>query len=464
LLFDIERELSKRVDSGTLNYCIPRFLGFEGLKRREIADGKRIFVNPFEFYAGSIRRIFEYQLKQEDQTTGTRWIKKAIVCKLNIKGDLHYNHKGFWVSDNRSTFDFPEKGSFLKALSLLPMVKDLGYDTLYLSDQLDNLFELSDELIRGFTPNDQFESFIEGTRLLKIKVLTHLDITGMKGRNVWDFLEKKLLFLSEIYGLDGVVLELDSDIELTPLSRIIGRIKKFNPLFTFVFSAQGSACFRSIKKLGFQSVYMDVQEITAHQMRKGQNNKKEDVCALLNRSQHSTHLPVLYAFEETLFRFQSGIGTIGQTENSLKLSVFNTFFRADCIPCIRSVFNPGGEWDQADLDFYYFMQRMCSLKKRYSAFLSEERELKGVLTDSEKVHGRVFRNPVEDAALIVLINTDTIRDHWISVDIDSIELQKYHRVKRKLESFNEKVSYLDVENGYVHIPLRPCEGTLLTVR
>jgi len=148
----------------------------------------------------------------------------------------------------------------------------------------------------------------------------------------------------------------------------------------------------------------------------------------------------------------------------LKLSVFNTFFRADCIPCIRSVFNPGGEWDQADLDFYYFMQRMCSLKKRYSAFLSEERELKGVLTDSEKVHGRVFRNPVEDAALIVLINTDTIKDHWISVDIDSIELQKYHRVKRKLESFKEQVSYLDVENGYVHIPLRPCEGTLLTVR
>ena len=33
MLFDIERELSKRVDSGTLNYCIPRFLGFEGLKR-----------------------------------------------------------------------------------------------------------------------------------------------------------------------------------------------------------------------------------------------------------------------------------------------------------------------------------------------------------------------------------------------------------------------------------------------
>jgi len=316
LLFDIERELSKRVDSGTLNYCIPRFLGFEGLKRREIADGKRIFVNPFEFYAGSIRRIFEYQLKQEDQPTGTRWIKKAIVCKLNIKGDLHYNHKGFWVSDNRSTFDFPEKGSFLKALSLLPMVKDLGYDTLYLSDQLDNLFELSDELIRGFTPNDQFESFIEGTRLLKIKVLTHLDITGMKGRNVWDFLEKKLLFLSEIYGLDGVVLELDSDIELTPLSRIIGRIKKFNPLFTFVFSAQGSACFRSIKKLGFQSVYMDVQEITAHQMRKGQNNKKEDVCALLNRSQHSTHLPVLYASKKPFSGFKAGSEPSGKLKTA----------------------------------------------------------------------------------------------------------------------------------------------------
>jgi hypothetical protein len=86
------------------------------------------------------------------------------------------------------------------------------------------------------------------------------------------------------------------------------------------------------------------------------------------------------------------------------------------------------------------------------------------LTDSERIFGHVYKNPVEDAVLIVLANTDRIRAHWITVDIHSLGLTHYHRVKRKLESYEDKVSYIDVEDGYIHVPLQPCEGTLLTVR
>ncbi len=450
MLFDIERELSKHIESGTLNYCIPKFFGFDGLKQRAIADGKRIFVNPFEYYAGSIKRIFDLKLKEEKELAGSRWIKKATVFKMNLKKDLHYNHKGFWVSDNRNTFDFPEKGSFLKAISLLPLIKDMGYDTLYVSDELDNLFDLSDELIQGITPNDQYESFIEAARLLKLKILTKLDLTNMKYTNFWDFLEKKLLFLSEIYSLDGVVLELDTEVQLTPLSKIIGRIKKFNPLFTFVFSALGKVSHKSIKKLGFQALYQDVHT----QM---QGSKKDENGSFFSLKNSSGHIPLMFGFEDPLFKVQNSV-------DFLKLTVFTSFFRADCIPCIRSVFNLGGDWNNVNYDFYRFMKKMCGLKNRYSEFLFEERELKGVLTDSEMIFGRVYKNPVEDAALIVLANTDRVRDHWITVDINSIELTHYHRVKRKLESFEDKISYIEVEDGYVHVPLRPGEGTLLTVR
>ncbi|MFW6263853.1 MAG: hypothetical protein ACOC34_07465 [Thermotogota bacterium] len=450
MLFDIERDLSKRIDSGTLNYCIPKFFGFDGLNRREIADGKRLFVNPYEYYTGCIRRIFDYQIKEGEENGGSRWIKKATVFKLNLKEDLHYNHKGFWIPDNRKTLDFPEKGSFLKGISLLPLIKDMGYDTLYVSDGLENLFDLKDELIETFTPNDQFESFIEAARLLKLKVLTRLDLTGMKEINFWDFLEKKLLFLSEIYSLDGVILELDPKIELTPLSKIIGRIKKFNPLFTFVFSAQNKGSMKGIKKLGFQTVYVDVQT-------KIQRLKKDERCSIFNLSNDSCHIPMMYSFERSLFNNHISI-------DLLKLAVFSTFFHSDSIPCIHSVFNLGGDWNDVNDDFYRFMKKMCSLKKRYSGFLSEERELEGVLTDSEMIFGRVYNNPVEDAVLIVLANTDRIRNHWISVDIHSLGLTHYHRVKRKLESFEDKVSYIDVEGDYVHVPLQPCEGTLLTVR
>ena len=451
MLFDIERELSRQIDSGTLNYCIPRFFSFDGLKVREIADGKRVFVNPYEYYAGCIRRIFDYKLNESEETTGSRWIKKATVFKLNLKEDLHYNHKGFWVPDNRKTLDFPEKGSFLKGISLLPLVKDMGYDTLYISDGLDNLFDLKEELIDGFTPNDQFESFIEAARLLKLRIMTKLDLTGMAETNFWDFLEKKLLFLSEIYSLDGVVIELDPKIELTPLSKIIGRIKKFNPLFTFVFSAQNKGSMKGIKKLGFQSVYKDVGQ----QIRGFKQDENGSFFRFTNDLNHN--IPAMFCFEDELFKNRHSI-------DFLKLAVFNTFFHSEYIPCIRAEFNLGGEWNQVNVEFYRFMNKMCSLKRRYSAFLSEDRELKGVLTDSEMIFGRVYQNPVEDAVLIVLANTDRIRDHWITVDIHSLGLTNYHRVKRKLDSFEDKVSYLDVEDGYVHIPLKPYEGTLLTVR
>jgi len=450
LLFDIERELSRQIDTGTINYCIPKFFSFDGLKVREIADGKRVFVNPYEYYAGCIRRIFDYKLSESEKNNGSRWIKKATIFKLNLREDLYYNHKGFWVPDNRKTLDFPEKGSLLKGVSLLPMVKDTGYDTLYISDGLDNLFDLKDELIDGFTPNDQFESFIEAARLLKLRILAKLDLTGMRETNFWDFLEKKLLFLSEFYSLDGVVIELDPKIELTPLSKIIGRIKKFNPLFTFVFSAQNTGSLKGIKKLGFQSVYKDV-------VQQLQGFKKDDRTSFFKFTGGISHIPTMFCFEDVLFKQH-------YSTDFLKLAVFNTFFHSEYIPCIRAEFNLGGEWNQADLDFYRFMKKMCSLKKRYSNFLSEEHELKGVLTDSEMIFGRVYQNPVEDAVLIVLVNTDRIRDHWITVDIHSLGLTKYHRVKKKLESFEEKVSYIDVEDGYVHIPLKPYEGTLLTVR
>lgn len=450
MLFDIERELSRQIDTGTLNYCIPKFFAFDGLKVREIADGKRVFVNPYEYYTGCIRRIFDYKLSESKENAGSRWIKKATIFKLNLKADLYYNHKGFWIPDNRKTLDFPEKGSFLKGISLLPMIKDMGYDTLYISDGLDNLFDLKEELIEDFTPNDQFESFIEAARLLRLRILTKLDLTGMTHINFWDFLEKKLLFLSEIYSLDGVVIELDPKIELTPLSKIIGRIKKFNPLFTFVFSAQGKGSMKGIKKLGFQAVYKDVH-------RQIQGLKKDEMCSFFNFSDGSTQIPIMYCFEDMLFNGDF-------SHDFLKLAVFNSFFHSSCIPCIRSTFNLGGDWNQVNVEFYQFMKKMCFLKNRYSGFLSEDLELKGVLTDSERIFGRVYKNPVEDAVLIVLANTDRIRAHWITVDIHSLGLTHYHRVKRKLESYEDKVSYIDVEDGYIHVPLQPCEGTLLTVR
>lgn len=454
MLFEIERELKKKIEKGTINYCIPKLFAYEDLSFTKIADGKRVFVNPYEFYAGAIRRVFEYKLNDDDNTNNientSRWLKKATVFQLSLKEDLRYNHKGFWIPDGRKTFDHHEKGSFLKAIAILPFIREMGYDTLLITDNIDNLFEFSDGLIDAISPNSQFEAFTEAARLLKMKVITKLDVTSLKEKKFLDFLEKKILFLSEIYLLDGVVLELDSDIELNPLSTLIGRIKKFNPLFSFVFSSDKHESLKSVKKLGFQAVYLDMHSQI--------NDAHEENDSWLSRVRtRSDALPLMCAFNKSLPSSDEKIP-------DLKLTIFACFFDSGYIPCVTPAFILKGDWNDVNYEFFDFMKKLCSMRNRYREFISENREYEGVLTDSESIIGRVYKNPIEDSALVMLVNTDRRKEHWISLDVHSLGLNSYHRIKRKLESFEEVMTYIEVEDGYVHVPLKANEGTLLTIR
>jgi hypothetical protein len=87
------------------------------------------------------------------------------------------------------------------------------------------------------------------------------------------------------------------------------------------------------------------------------------------------------------------------------------------------------------------------------------------VANSERIISYAFKEKTDDAAIVVLINTDNLSDHWVTIDLDSLNLKKYNRVKRKLDGYYEEFNqFLEIEDNMVHIHLEACEGTLLTVR
>ncbi len=425
-------------------------MAVDGIKALEIADGKRFFVNPFEYFSRAVRRIFEFEVPVKTLNS-SKWLNNALIYNLNIQKDLSYNHKGFWSPGNKGNLNYTENGTFLKAMAILPFIKETGYNTLYIEDKLDDLSLLKDSLIEEVSPNDQFEAFIEAAHLMNLNLLTEIDLSGISENPRWDYLEKKFLVFSEIYSLDGVVLKLNEDADLSELSPIIGRIKQFDNGFSFIFGSKKQVDTTVLKQLGFQGFLTDISGIMAEN--KNYSFFREEV---LKRKIH------------TVIGFKNSDSIDAAGFECRKRAVFSSMFCPNVLPSIGTFFTFGcaqNNWNEADSSFYYFIGKLCELKNKYAPFFEKENLFRVPLANSDRIISYGFGEKEDDAALIVLINTDNLSDHWVTIDLDSLKLKKYNRVKRKLDGFQEEPNqFLEIENNMVYVHLDACEGTLLTVR
>jgi len=425
-------------------------MNFDDLEILETADGKRSFVNPYEYYAKAVKKIFELEVP-EKTLNDSKWIKNALIFNMNIQEELFYNHKGFWSADKLKTTAYTHHGTFLKAMAILPIIKETGFNTIYLEDKLDDLSPLQDSLLDDISPNEQFEAFIEAAHLMNLNLITTIDLSGISENPRWDYLEKKFLVFSEIYSLDGVVLKLNENADLSQLSPIIGRIKQFDNGFTFIFSSEKQVDTSVLKQLGFQGNLSGISKVLAEN--KNYAFFKEEVV--------KQKIPTIIAFKHIEEINSSAL-------ECSKRIIFSTLFSPNSIPSIGTFFNfgcPSKNWNDADSSFYYFIKELCELRNKYCSFLSKDRLFKIPLANSEKIVSFGFREKTDDAVLIVLINTDNLSDHWVTIDLDTLKLTKYNRVKRKLDGYHEESNqFLEIEDNMVHIHLEACEGTVLTVR
>jgi len=121
-------------------------------------------------------------------------------------------------------------------------------------------------------------------------------------------------------------------------------------------------------------------------------------------------------------------------------------------------------WDQADLELLQLMQSAAPLKTECGEWCRGENRLEGLFTPSEKVIAHLYKNPIQNQALVLLANTDFENGSWISIDVSHIPDMKIGGVKREYENYTKTHRYMNLEDGYVHAFLEPGEATILTLR
>lgn len=121
-------------------------------------------------------------------------------------------------------------------------------------------------------------------------------------------------------------------------------------------------------------------------------------------------------------------------------------------------------WDQADLELLQLMQSAATLKAECGPWCRGENRLEGLFTPSEKVIAHLYKNPVQNQALILLANTDFVSASWISIDVSHIPDMRVGGVRREYVNYVKTQQYMNLEDGYVHVFLEPGEATVLTVR
>ncbi len=191
------------------NYAIPDSWDQAKLaqKHQHVRDGN-ILVHPYQHMIDTI----DYYLKQAADTSidylkpyykthplpnpdlsNGDWIKQSVAYSMMIRTSASYDHDRNGRLDNNNLYDLRDTGTFLKTLHILPMLKKMGVDTLYLlpiskyslKDKkgelgspygVSNFFELDPNLKEPLAGNEstvelEFKALVEAAHILGMKVI-----------------------------------------------------------------------------------------------------------------------------------------------------------------------------------------------------------------------------------------------------------------------------------------------------
>lgn len=187
------------------NYAVPdTWLTFDYKGPKiEVNDGN-VLVNPYRFYQELIQTQFlsknapelsGYYLNHpvEKGLDNGDWIRKSSVYSLMIRTSGSYDHDRTGKLEDSNLYHLKETGTFLKTLALLPLLKRLGIDVLYMlpiakyslkdkKGELGSPYGVSNftSLDQGLkdpmtgthtTVEDEFRAFVEAAHALDMKVI-----------------------------------------------------------------------------------------------------------------------------------------------------------------------------------------------------------------------------------------------------------------------------------------------------
>ena len=208
LLLVLEQNKGKEV----FNYTVPDLWNcFDYDKTKFIkTPNNELIVNPFDFYSSVIKDYILPNIQKDitynqsisigsnrkipkTKYTGGDWIKESVVYSTMIRTSSAWDHDRSGTLDTENIYRMPETGSFVKMLSLLPLLKKMGVDVVYmlpiskfsLKDKkgdlgspygVSNFNELDPNLKDPLTKDDmtldeEFSAFVEACHILGMRVM-----------------------------------------------------------------------------------------------------------------------------------------------------------------------------------------------------------------------------------------------------------------------------------------------------
>lgn len=138
------KNLEKKKDTfqeGT-SYIVPDMFQFFPYQDSKEVSKHNLQINPYDFYASGLQYIYKRRstrnylqpisLLHDEKKNGGNWIKKAFVYSSMVRTSSSYDHDQNKVMEVTNHDGFKESGTFLKQIFILPYLKEMGIDTLYL--------------------------------------------------------------------------------------------------------------------------------------------------------------------------------------------------------------------------------------------------------------------------------------------------------------------------------------------
>lgn len=185
----------------SFNYAVPQLwnaCGHQGIA----TYNKGIIVNPYSFYYDNITYIMKGKrnanylqplsaLRLKNQKGGN-WIKEAFAYSAMIRTSAAYDHDRDGYLTQHNIYGLKETGTFLKFILLIPYLKEMGIDTIYLlpffkTSEEDKKGEfgscyavsdffaidqtLSDPILNEMTIDEQCKAFMEACHANDMRVI-----------------------------------------------------------------------------------------------------------------------------------------------------------------------------------------------------------------------------------------------------------------------------------------------------
>jgi starch synthase (maltosyl-transferring) len=191
------------------NYAIPDLWNTFGYQEAKQIRSGELLVNPFHFYQSLIKEtILSNRDESQDYSKslsslskkrkpkkyiGGDWIKDSIVYSTMIRTSAAWDHDRSGALEDENIYHMRETGSFVKMLALLPYLKDMGINVIYLlpiskfslKDKKGDLGSpygvssfnkldpnLKDSLTGDHTTvEEEFKAFVEACHILGMRVM-----------------------------------------------------------------------------------------------------------------------------------------------------------------------------------------------------------------------------------------------------------------------------------------------------